>query len=249
MKQILLLSALFAVALSCRVSSDAPLATKTITISLSGVQTGDMTKALDPTALLGSTAPVGGVTLSLVSTTNALRRYTATPGQALTVPLDTYDVTGSYLPSSSGNIFSKGKVYARPPYSASGRITVTEDTDAYSVAATYDCFALVIDYSECEKYGILGAGGSMIDFTWFTDSEGMGLAYIVGDWNAAPLRIDAVPQDKANYEQVRYELVTDPSYQGVLVENGKWYAFGPNGVQTGGADIGIDLPGWERGNE
>lgn len=225
----------------------APPAEREILVSLSGVRSGQMlTKG--PLDVLAQTAPAKLPTLTLQSKTVPERRYTMTPGVPAPVALDSYTVTGTYLPNEEGKVFG-GAAYATPPFSVSDEITVTEDVSEYSVGASYDCFALVLDESTTEKYRIRGYAGAMMDLTWVYGSDGYKVVYLKGEWSFPALSLKALPADPANYEAASYELVSDPSATGVLVKTGNWYAFGPNGVQTSEGGIEIGMPGWEAGRE
>ena len=224
-----------------------PSAEREITLALSGVRAGQMlTKG--PLDVLAQTAPAKMPTLTLQSKTVPERRYTLIPGVPAPVALDSYTVTGAYLPNEEGKVFG-GSAYATPPFSVNAEITVTEDVGEYSVAASYDCFALVLDESTTEKYRIRGYAGAMMDLAWVYGSDGYKVVYLKGEWTHPALTVTALPADPANYEAASYDLVSDPSASGVLVKCGNWYSFGPNGVQTSEGGIEIGMPGWEAGNE
>lgn len=236
-----------AAALAACAPMQMPSAEREITLSLSGVRTGQMlTKG--PLDVLAQTLPKKMPTLTLQSKTVPERRYTMTPGVPAPVALDSYTVTGTYLPNEEGKVFG-GSAYATPPFSVNAEITVTEDVSEYSVGAAYDCFALVLDESTTEKYRIRGYAGAMMDLAWVYGSDGYKVVYLKGEWSHPALSLKALPADPANYEAASYDLVSDPSASGVLVKCGNWYAFGPNGVQTSEGGIEIGMPGWEAGQE
>lgn len=239
------------VATAATIAACAPMqmttAEREITLSLSGVRTGQMpTKG--PLDVLAQTSPTSLPSLTLQSKTVPERRYTITPGVPASVALDSYTVTGTYLPNEEGKVFG-GAAYATPPFSVSAEITVTEDVSEYSVGAAYDCFALVLDESTTERYRIRGYAGSMVDLAWMGGKDGFKVVYIKGEWSFPALSLKALPADPVNYEAASYDLVSDPFASGVLVKCGKWYAFGPDGVQTSEGGIEIGMPGWEAGQE
>jgi hypothetical protein len=157
-----------------------PSAEREITLSLSGVRTGQMlTKG--PLDVLAQTLPTKMPTLTLQSKTVPERRYTMTPGVPAPVALDSYTVTGTYLPNEEGKVFG-GSAYATPPFSVNAEITVTEDVSEYSVGAAYDCFALVLDESTTEKYRIRGYAGAMMDLAWVYGSDGYKVVYLKGEF-------------------------------------------------------------------
>jgi len=225
--------------------------TRTIVVRLAGVVTGEMATKTDPSGVFNATAPAQMPTLTLQSKTVPSRSYQVTPGQNVTVAVDSYAVSGKYLPMEEGQV-QNGKIYSRPPFSVAGEITVTEEVAEYEVAAAYDCFAIVLDTSVCEKYRIRGYGGSMVDMTWIFGTGAIKVAYMVGQWDFPALDLIAVPADPANYENAAYAIINDPAYAGegkLLARNGKWYAFDPSAVQTTDGAIGVGLPEWENGNE
>ena len=230
------------------INPDAP--ERTIVLRLAGVVTGDISTKTDPSGVFAATAPQMPQ-LTLQSKTNPARRYTVTPGLSATVAVDSYAVSGSYLPTEEGQV-QGGKVYSRPPFSVAGEINVTEEVSEYEVAAAYDCFALVLDESICEKYRIRGYSGAMIDLSWLFGSGSVKVAYMKGKWDFPALEVVAVPVDAANFESATYRIVNDADYAGeglLLARNGKWYALDPSQVQTTDGSIGVGLPEWEKGNE
>lgn len=239
MKKILLFLSVLILS-SCMKTSE-----QTIIVKISSIQIGSLTK-VDPSGAFEATTPTAIPDLTLQSTSIPARKYTVSNGEAVTVPLDTYQVTGSYSPIQEGAV-QGGSVYSRPPFSVSGEITVVTGRDTYSVPAIYDCFALVLDPDLTEKYRIRNTAGSMFDLPWVFGSS-VKVAYIQATWTFPAMTLQSVPVDLANYETTSYGLVTDKSYEGFLVENGKWYCFTPNGVETNSGTIGIDFPQWEQGN-
>lgn len=218
---------------------------QTITVCISGIETGSMTK-VDPFSVFAATAPTSIPELTLQSNSISARRYTVSNGEAVSVPLDTYTVTGEYSPNQTGAI-QGGKVFLTPPYSVNASITVTEGKDSYTVPAAYTCFALVLDAATTEKYRTRNPSGSYIDLNWMA-GDAVKVAYIQGQWEFPALPVIVVPKDIANYETTTFGLVTNKDYSGVFVEYGKWYCFGPKGVTTSGGNIGVEIPEWICGN-
>ena len=223
--------------------------TATVCINIGGVRSGAITKSIDEVgAALAATAPSATPTLTLQSTEVALRKYTATPGESVTVPVGEYRVTASYQPAVVGDA-SGNNIYKTPSYKVDETIIVTEGADEYTVTASYDCFALVIDYDECEAYRH-NQYQQMVDFAFFTKTGTVGVAYIGLEylWGSINYRLIVVPKDKVEHEETEYHIVATDGYSGVKVEAGKWYSFSPNGVTTTSGSIGISTPEWVRGN-
>lgn len=229
---------------------DSTVGSREIVITIGGVQSGYMTKtdAANVLALLNSTAPTGVPTLSLQSTTNNKRSYEVTPGTPINLPYDTYTVTGRYVPAKKGDTI-RGAVYGEPRYSVSSTIEVVPDKGEYEVSATYECFALVIDWATTKKYTHVGKDMNVADFTLFTGSGDLGVAYIFvsSEWGDYANKITAFPTDEAEHEATEYRLVTNRNYDGYFVEYGKWYCFAPAAVATESGSLSIKLPEWSAG--
>lgn len=222
--------------------------TATVSFNIGGVRSGTLTKAGDGIeAALAATAPTQTPELTIQSTSVALRKYTARPGESITLPVGEYRVTATYTPSVAGDA-AGCNIFRQPSYKVDDTITVTEDEDSYTVDASYTCFALVIDYGECSKYRHYHAAYGWRDFSYFTGS-GYGVAYIdfAANWSANPYRITAVPTDAVNHEETAYSLVHSGT-DGVLVEAGKWYMFSPDEVTTASGSLSVVLPDWAQGN-
>ena len=238
------------IATSCAPSSlDVP--QKTIRIQLSGVMVGDITKT-DPSDIFAATAPATPITLTLQSKTVAERRYTVQTGEDITVPLDTYTVTGAYAPFEEGKILSGAKVFARPPFSISGEIVVCDGEDTYLAPASYDCAAIILDATECPLYKTYDYSGNMVAFPHMQTLGSVKVAYVSGSWSFPALTIQAMPEDPAEQEAAVYQCVSDPEWLSdgvILIENGKWYKFSPKNAQTASGGITTGLPEWQRGGE
>lgn len=221
-----------------------------ISINLSGVRTGQMLSkgAAD---VLAQTAPASLPPLTLQSKTVPERRYTVTPGIPAQVAVDSYTVTGSYVPAEEGKVYG-GSAHATPPFSVSSEITVTAEVTEYEVAASYDCIALVLDPSTTSAYRLRNYAGAMMDISaWLTGTDGWKVVYLKGEWTFPGLALTALPANPADFEEADYELFSDPAHAagGILVQNGRWYAFGPSGVTTSEGGIVVGLPGWEAGQQ
>lgn len=248
MKRTLLFLTILATLLGC--SKDRSIGYREVTITIGNVLSGDITKtdADNVAAILRTTAPSGVPTLTLQSTTNTKRSYEVTPGIPVNLPYDVYNVSGRYVPSKVGDTF-RGSVYHEPRYNVSSTIEIIPDKDEYEVPATYECFALVIDWATTVKYTHVGKDTNVADFTYFAGSGDLGVAYIFvsSEWNEMANRITAYPVDEAEHEPTEYRLVTNRNYNGYYVENGKWYAFAPAAVETESGVLGVKLPEWVAG--
>lgn len=242
---------LVTLALLCLVAAcakePAPEAAVKVVLEVANLRSGNIgTKAGVP-AILNVTAPSGSISLHLQSTAVAARQYDVTTGQEVELPAGTYTVTGSYNPSYSCEVY-RGRGYNTPPYSVSQSITITEGVTNYSVDAIYDCFALVIDYTQAEKYKHLNKNASPVDVP-FVDDGDYGVLYVKctssWTWNDSYM-LYVFPVNPAEQEQATYQLVTSGT-QGVKVENGKWYYFGPTPVVKYDGTLSPQMPTWVPG--
>lgn len=220
-----------------------------ISIYLRGVESGEFTKVSGNTVgtLIESLLPTSGVTFTLSSTTNPERKYTVALGQTITIPVDTYNVSTYYRPTSVGNTVKNGYIYKAPRFYVETVISVNKEQKNYTVEAIYECWALVIDYNKCSKYQHLGYNYSMEDFTYFYNADNLGIAFIYGSWTTQAYTIKACPKENSGYEARTYNLVTDSNYSGIYIEYGKWYAFSTSSVDDMPGNIGINYPGWPEG--
>lgn len=221
-----------------------------VIINIGGVESGNITKtdADNVSAILRTTAPSSVPVLTLQSTTNDKRSYEVTPGVPVSLPYDTYSVSGRYTPTKVGETF-RGAVYHEPRYNVSATIEVIPDKEEYEVPATYECFALIIDWATTRRYTHVGKDTNVADFTLFSGSGDLGVAYIFvsSEWNEMANRITAYPTDEAEHEPTEYRLVTNRNYDGYYIEYGKWYCFAPAAVETESGTLGIKLPEWTSG--
>lgn len=221
-----------------------------IRIGIGNVQSGSMaTKGVADA--LSATAPSGIVQLSLQGVDVTSRRYQVAAGGSVSVPVGRYSVKGAYKPTALGTaVFNS--VYGEPAYSISQEIEVREGVSEYAVQAGYDCFALVIDYSECEKYQWKPWGGTYQDLSWLKRTGDYGVAYfgMESTWSAgeSSFTLLAVPAEPETKESAEYILSHRTENGVVKVETGKWYKFGPRDVSFQSGGIGIDYPEWGAGN-
>lgn len=221
-----------------------------ISIGFADTQSGPMTKA-DQKAVsdaISATFPTGGVTFTLTSTKNAGRTYSVALGAEVVVPIDEYRVTCNYRPQEKARTYKNGIVYNEPRFSVDETINVTNLQSAYEVTAVYGCWCLVIDATDTKKYQHKGYSYDMEDFSWFVWSGDIGVAFISGTWTDAPYKIVAVPKEPVGHEEKSYNIVTDRNYEGVYVENGKWYCFGAAEVEDASGAISISFPAWTQGS-
>lgn len=223
--------------------------TQEVEVSIRGIESGEFTKVSGASvvSLIESLLPTSGVTFTLTSTSVPGRTYSVELGSSITIPIDTYNVTAYYRPASIGNTVKNGYIYNQPRFYVETTISINKGQTNYIVDATYECWALVIDYTTCSKYEHLGYSYTMENFSYFYNSGDLGIAFIYGSWTNQAYTIKAYPKESEGHEAKSYSLVTDRNYSGILIEFGKWYAFSPSSVDDTEGNIGINYPGWTQG--
>lgn len=235
-------------ATGCSKSSE-PEVVQSIRIGIGNVQNGDLvTKSVAD--VLSGTAPSGVPELSLRGVDVSTRSYKVKAGESISVPVGRYTVKAAYKPTVLGTaVFNS--VYNEPSYSVNQEVVVSEGVSEYSVDAKYDCFALVIDYAECEKYQWKYWGGNYQDLAWMKRVGDFGVAYFSTEnaWGSGEtgFTLLALPADSASKESAEYKLSHSAGETLVLVEPGKWYKFGPRDVTFQEGGIGISYPEWVAG--
>ena len=250
MKTKILLLTVLALVMGCTKISTPSKDAMMVTFQVGGIRTGNIaTKAGGPETILTATAPTGTLSLKVASTTNTARKYTAQAGEPIAIPADTYKVTGEYVPEAATQVWH-GTAYREPRFSVSSTIEVTDTETDFTLPASYDCFALIIDFQECAKYRHTNTSITQEDITQWAVLDEYGVLYIscVSSWNSSiPYTIQAYPVDTAEGEMQAYPLITAGT-GGKVVENGKWYCFSPGQVEKMTGTIGTALPAWENGN-
>lgn len=220
-----------------------------VRFSVSGVESGAMTKTLaeDVLVALSASAPTIAPYITLTSTTNPARVYEVRTGQTYTIAVDTYSVSGTGGGSDYAGVYLNGKVYPQSRYVVSDTVTITEGEDSYSLSASYNCFALVFDKTSVSELQVLDGGGkSYLTPSFLGGDENYGVLFFVGNWTPGqPLRVKAVPVDSVNYEERIYTV----AYGGgnVNVENGYWYLLSPSAIDVTSGGFGVTLPAWGQG--
>lgn len=250
MKQLSTIIALATLILAGCAKETAPEGYQTITIGFGGVSTGSITKAAqaDAMAVIKATFPTTGIMFNLKSTADPSRSYNVYMGQEVTLPIDEYRVTMSYKPEVLSNTYKNGDIMQQPKFHVDEVIQVSNLQTSYAVSVVYDCWAMIIDRNDTKKYQHLGYSTYMEDFLWFKYTDNMGVAFISGEWGADPYRIVAYPTVELGHEAKTYNIVTNRNYEGVLVENGKWYCFGSETVEDASGTIALSFPTWQQGS-
>lgn len=222
-----------------------------ISVNVGSVQSGELgTKGVsDALALAG---PTGTVQLNLIGLDVAGRQFSLAAGSEAVVPVGRYRVQGTYVGEEKGKA-NGNSIYWEPSYSVNEEIEVEAGVEQYAVSAQYECWALVLDEAEVEKYRHKVTWSSdWTDVTMKSAGTGYKVAYFglsSVEWNSAQAYwLKAVAADVNQQEDVDYRLVHVDWSGGVKVQKGKWYKFGARDVETQSGDIVIGMPEWQAGN-
>lgn len=222
-----------------------------VRFDLVGVSCGNMTKATTSQigAALDATAPTGVAALTLQSTTVASRSYTVEVGEYVFIPADTYTVTAEYAITPLGTS-PMGKVYAEPTYSVNTEATVLDGKEKYEVAASYTCFALVIDHGETAGYEI-GVSGSFVPFDYYAATSGVEVRYVLPDAETIPscaTDIRIIPTNAMDYDIMQRSVRWGGNASvDCVFETGKWYCFSPASIEKIEGQFSIRVPRFGEG--
>lgn len=175
-------------------------------------------------AVFQETRPSGTISLRLEGNGQV---FNVESGQSIDVPVGDYHVTGTYAPAwkKAGGL----KYSAEPKYHVDSNITVEKGEGGYFVEGVYDCWALVLDNREIERYDI---GDRSVDMA------GGYTFYVAYVWEWADVTLTVVPLNTDIYDN------TDVELDGQQV--GNWYAFFADRVLQG-SEFWIQLPDWNAG--
>lgn len=185
------------------------------------------------------------ITICLTSQTTGKTSVGKT-GEGIILPSDTYKVIGAYNgePCSS-DIIANPRAYlaSTPCIDISDEITITDDVTAYTIDATYQSFALVVDSEEVEKATVVTTKGE--EEISFLTSGTSKIVFGQGAYPSGALVVNVYPIDKERYKTTTYTLSTSGSSN--KVEFGKYYVLHPtaNGIQP--KAVGYSLPDFVEG--
>lgn len=248
MKRILTLAILAALA-GCTKTNTPQAQPCRVTFNLSGITSGAITKG-PVEDLLAAHGPGGTLSLKLTSLADPSRTYTATPGQEVAVIPDTYRVTGEYVPQTALSLF-RGALYREPRFGVATQVTITEGVAQYSLAVTWNCFALVKDAAMVDALLIDNNTGTPTEIGAWTEDEGeLSLVFVTcsSAWeNDYYIRVTATPVDAILYQPTTWKLVTKPTAGCLQVRNGYWYKFTPEETQAQNGSFDFSFPSWTEG--
>ena len=218
-----------------------------VVFTLGGVQSGPMTKSVAD--LLTASAPSGTINLRLRSTTDNLREYQVQPGQAVQIIPDTYTVNCQYVPQSCFDCV-RGKFYLEPRFSVNTEVTITTTTSTYQLPVIWECFAIVKDDTKVASVQASNSNADPAAVNSWNTQGGLSLvyAYCASAWDIAMnLQLTTTPVDETRYQATTWRLTTAWVSGCLMVQNGYWYLFTPDGVQAQNGTLALSYPSWTEG--
>ena len=223
-----------------------------VTFNLSGVRTGDLTRAAtnaDIADAIAATLPTD-ITLTLTHLTKG-GEYSVALGEKVVLPVGAYSVVYRHRPTPTAYINgSANYTTAAPVFDISQEIEVEAGVSDYSVTAQYDCFAVAADASVTAKVLYYDGNGTE-QILRFKESGDVLLIFAHGDWTPSPLRLVYIPLDETRYERTTFDLYTTKAdanaYGGIFAQPSKWYWFSPGAATTMQSGMFVDYPAWTSG--
>lgn len=215
-----------------------------------GVPSGQITRATTDgiAAALSACTPAGPFSLSAKSQTNELRTYAVTTGEALTMAVDSYAVTGSGEGRFLSNI-TLGVASTSPAWAVNATVSVDGDGEL-SVPANYTCLALVFDKAKTEKI-TLGGASSDVAVSAMGGNDEYGVVFVKyssSSWyRDRPLWVYVFPTDKVYGDTAIYKFVSGNSDGFINARYGYWYLLQPGEVDVASGQFGIEFPAWKEG--
>ena len=223
-----------------------------VTFVLSGVESGSLTKSLnsDVAALLELVKPSLTPTVTLKSTTNALRTYTIRVGETVSIVCDTYTASGRCTDNVSqvGAVFD-ATLFDKPTYRISQTVIINKGGQV-TLTAIYDCSGIVIDYAMAESYAFSQPDNdkTTATFNGFTRSGDIGIVFLHFDYMtmSRAIRLLVTPANTIDYEAKMFYLGSpDTNNDEILKLNyGTWYCFYPGEIEKSTGALGFTLPQW-----
>ena len=246
MKKICLLLAVMLSVFSCQKASTL---SREVRFSLPFLS-GDLTKAdlAEIETALSAANPTTAPYNTIQSTSVEARHYTCRVGQSVTLPLDTYSVTGTYAPEVGLQKFRGLTIANEPTYVISETIVVTEDSDVFTLGAEYKCFALVLDKSVSKSYSLVNTGGALSPVSAYVTTGDVSVCFGVASSATGSYSLTVAPVDNVNYEPTTIGLGFGGGSGAVALEYGKWYSFSADAAITSSGNMGVNFPTWVNGN-
>lgn len=219
MKKLFLLLMLCVILFSCQKQEDVKMVTisfKTNILSGNPMTKSSSNECLD---IIHELTQYGSITLKGINGNGI--EYTATLDETIVVPEGNYDI---YYNDNSINV--AGIFYSTPPFEChSKRIYIYEKNKIINIDLYYNCYAIFVPTSECDKVIYLYENSyGKYEFPKVGD-------YFVGFFMDGFNGITLFPKDRPNdYETIM--LSTDGEDESIKVDKGKYYILHPDDIDV-----------------
>lgn len=204
-----------------------------VAFGVSGVISGRIeTKGGDVKGAFQETAPTGKIGLELQSIDDPSFAIDIEEGEYLLLPVGKYRLRGAYEAQIVGEVGGHAQA-CEPMYSVDEVVDVVKGEDYVVLQGQYECFALVVDYTESERYEVAGEAIAMVP------SGDYGVTYVSTREAGLSWELSVVPKDKVNYGVTVFQMGAQ--------ESGKWYCYSAVKKETLDGYFWVGLPEWQAG--
>lgn len=201
-----------------------------VAFGVSGVRSG----RIETKGVLQETGPTGKIQLQLQSVDDPSFVIDIEEGEYMLLPVGPYRLTGEYEAQVSGEVGGHATA-CEPMYSVDEVVQVVQGEEYVVLQGRYDCWALVLDGSESERYEVGGEAIAMVP----SEDGAYGVIYVSGREAGEEWVLSVVPKDKVNNGVTTYAMGSQ--------ENGKWYMYSAVKKERQEGYFWIGLPEWEKG--
>lgn len=172
--------------------------------------------------------------------------YPAVSGEAVTIPLGTYHITGTYMPDFVQKCYGSTKFTSfEPGIVVEDDIEVVANTDTYSVDASYTSFALGVVPTEVSSWKLKTKDQSMEEVICIEATD-LHWVFVTGGFSSSTPFVTTITPTVGSSEG--FNLVLDTPTDGQSrVEAGKWYVLHPAGAGTQSGTFDLGLADWSEG--
>lgn len=208
-----------------------PTAMQTVTFKVGDITSGLMDTKATVTEFLRGVQPIGTPTLCVESTTNRSFSIEINAGESIELPIGTYNVTARYRKSIIGNV---GGYYVseEPMYSVNETVEVKAGVKTYFLTGIYECWALIINYTDTDHYMMDGNTFNMVK----GDENRKGVLFVSTTEPGINWSLIAYPKDAVNYQTATFTVGENQA--------GMWYCYSPTQKEKQMGVFGVNLPDW-----
>lgn len=204
-----------------------------VAFGVGGVRSGRMeTKAGDVKTALGMSEPSGKLKMRLESVDDPSFAIDIEEGEYLLLPVGPYRLSGSYEAQVVGELGGHAQA-CEPMYSVDEVVDVVKGQEYVVLQGRYECFALVVDYAESERYEVDGEVVEMVP------SGNYGVTYVSTREEGESWELSVVPKDRVNYGVTAFQMG--------IQQSGRWYVYSAVKKESQDGYFWIGLPEWQEG--